>query len=136
MEAKGQGERLIEVLALRTLALQGQGKTKQALGDLERALARGAPDGYLRTVVDEGPVMYTLLEQLYQGYRTGTRVRCDPIPLAYLRRILIASQPPRARLEDRQRLNERLPEGEQLSERERDILGLLVAGHLNYDRLV
>ncbi|MEJ2207460.1 MAG: LuxR C-terminal-related transcriptional regulator [Anaerolineae bacterium] len=54
---------VIESLVLRALTLQAQGKEDQALADLERALALGESEGYVRTFVDEGPQMGRLLRR-------------------------------------------------------------------------
>lgn len=54
--------RLIEILNLRAVALQGLGKTAEALQILETSLTLAEPEGYIRIFVDEGRVMATLLE--------------------------------------------------------------------------
>jgi LuxR family maltose regulon positive regulatory protein len=54
---------LIELLALQALALQGQGATEAALPVLNRALALGEPEGYVRTFVDLGAGMARLLRR-------------------------------------------------------------------------
>ncbi len=54
---------LIELLALQALALQGQGETEEALLALDRALALGEPEGYVRTFVDLGAEMAHLLRR-------------------------------------------------------------------------
>jgi LuxR family maltose regulon positive regulatory protein len=52
---------VIEILALRALALQAQGRRSAALPDLARALTFAEPDGYVRLFVDEGEPMAQLL---------------------------------------------------------------------------
>lgn len=54
---------LIETLVLQALTLQAQVKEAQALAALERALALGEPEGYVRTFIDEGPQMGKLLHR-------------------------------------------------------------------------
>jgi LuxR family maltose regulon positive regulatory protein len=62
-KAGGRAERVIEVLALRALALQAQGDATQALACLEHALTLAEPEGYVRLFVDEGQAMNELLRQ-------------------------------------------------------------------------
>jgi len=64
-EAKGRMRSLLQVLLLRTLALQEQGDRAGALTLLERALALAQPEGYIRLFLDEGVPMITLLSQAY-----------------------------------------------------------------------
>lgn len=62
-ERKGYRRRLVEVLALKALALQQAGRLDHALGALGEALAIAEPEGYQRTFVDEGRPMSQLLYQ-------------------------------------------------------------------------
>jgi LuxR family maltose regulon positive regulatory protein len=62
-EAAGRGGRVIEALALRALVHQAQGHTDRAVDDLARAFELAEPEGYVRTFVDEGEPMATLLKQ-------------------------------------------------------------------------
>lgn len=48
---------LIEILALRALALQEQGNAATALTAVDRALSLAEPEGYIRVFVDEGESM-------------------------------------------------------------------------------
>jgi LuxR family transcriptional regulator, maltose regulon positive regulatory protein len=62
---------VVEILALKSLALQGQGKAAQALSVLESALSLAEPEGYIRTFLDEGESMHGLLrEALSRGIQT------------------------------------------------------------------
>jgi LuxR family maltose regulon positive regulatory protein len=54
--------KVIEILVLQALAHQGRGETDEALIALQRALSIAEPEGYVRTFVDEGPPMASLLE--------------------------------------------------------------------------
>jgi LuxR family maltose regulon positive regulatory protein len=54
---------VIEVCALKALALQALGDTSAALASLERSLALAEPEGYVRTYVNEGPPMAALLRE-------------------------------------------------------------------------
>ena len=53
---------VIEILVLQALALRVRGDVAAALVPLERALTLAEPEGYVRTFVDEGSPMATLLE--------------------------------------------------------------------------
>jgi LuxR family maltose regulon positive regulatory protein len=56
---------VIEILLLRALALEAQGKQEEALRTLGRALALAEPEGYIRLFLDEGTPMLVLLRQAY-----------------------------------------------------------------------
>jgi LuxR family maltose regulon positive regulatory protein len=60
--------REIEVYVLRAVALAASGKGDAALDALDRALALGEPEGYVRTFVDEGaPVRDLLVQAVARG---------------------------------------------------------------------
>ncbi len=64
-QAAEEGSRsgsLIEIQIVLALAHQLQGDLPAALTSLEAALVLAEPEGYVRTFVDEGPAMATLLE--------------------------------------------------------------------------
>nr|MBA3852087.1 tetratricopeptide repeat protein [Chloroflexota bacterium] len=64
------GERtgsLIEILTLQALAHEAQGDVPRALAPLERALTLAQPERYVRTFVDEGQTMRTLLRHAAAG---------------------------------------------------------------------
>ena len=54
---------VLEILVLRALAHQAQGDRTSALSTVERALVLAAPEGYIRLFVDEGAPMLALLRQ-------------------------------------------------------------------------
>jgi LuxR family maltose regulon positive regulatory protein len=62
-ERGGRWGVVIELLILRALALAQRGDTREAVADLERALALAAPEGFSRVFLDEGPPMQMLLAQ-------------------------------------------------------------------------
>jgi LuxR family maltose regulon positive regulatory protein len=62
-ETQGRWGHAIEVLILRALALDALGDTATALENLDRALALGEPEGYIRLFVDEGRPLAALLRQ-------------------------------------------------------------------------
>lgn len=51
----------MKLLPLRAVALQAQGRTREALGVLDQCLARAEPDGYVRIFVELGTPMRNLL---------------------------------------------------------------------------
>ena len=64
LQAAEEGARtgsVLEILVLRSLAQQMQGDIPAALASLQRALTLAEPEGYVRTFVDEGPAMASLL---------------------------------------------------------------------------
>ncbi len=66
LQAAEEGNRMgsvIEILVLLSLAHRMQGDIDAALVPLERALALGEPEGYVRIFVDEGMPMAVLLEE-------------------------------------------------------------------------
>jgi LuxR family maltose regulon positive regulatory protein len=60
-EAGGRMGRVIELLTLQALALHAQSREIEALATLERALLLAEPEGYIRAIVDVGPHMAMLL---------------------------------------------------------------------------
>ncbi len=66
-KAADRGGSLIEALLVRALAHRGHGNLAAALGDLGRALSVGAPAGYYRLFLDEGPAMGELLRAAAQS---------------------------------------------------------------------
>lgn len=69
LAAADDGERtgsLVEILVLRALAHQAHGDIPAALASLEQALALAAPEEYVRTFLDEGAPMTTLLRAVGQ----------------------------------------------------------------------
>ena len=60
-EVKARIDSVLEILIIRALALEAQGNRTEALPTLERALVLAAAEGYIRLFVDEGMPMQTLL---------------------------------------------------------------------------
>ncbi len=64
LQAAQEGARtgsVLEILVLQALVQQTQGDIPAALAALQRALTLAEPEGYVRTFVDEGPPMASLL---------------------------------------------------------------------------
>jgi LuxR family maltose regulon positive regulatory protein len=113
--------RQIEILALRALALEMQGKDADALAALQQAVELARPGGFIRTFIDLGPSMQSLLLRLAgQGFAplTGT-----------VRRILAAFPEPEQKIASGdagsriRAANARLVEP--LTDRELEVLALL-----------
>jgi len=72
VEKRGQLRRVIEVLALKALALHAMGEADPALQTIGKALALAEPEGYQSAFVDEGEPMARLLYQASaQGISPG-----------------------------------------------------------------
>jgi LuxR family maltose regulon positive regulatory protein len=121
-ESDGWGSKVIEILALQALALQGEGDTAQAVTTLERALTLAEPEGYIRTFVDEGTPMALLL---YEALPRG-------IAPDYVRRLLTAF--PIVESEQTDPSKTQVPKAElvePLSKRELEVLQLIAEGLSN-----
>jgi LuxR family maltose regulon positive regulatory protein len=118
-EKYGWGSKVIEILALQALALQEGGDTDQAMTTLERALTLAEPEGYIRTLVDEGtPMVHLLYEALSRGSTPD-----------YIRRLLAAF--PANKFAQTTPSKSQAPESEliePLSEREIEVLQLIAKG--------
>jgi LuxR family maltose regulon positive regulatory protein len=129
---------VIEILILQAEALYASDEVKQAMGHLSRALTLAEPEGYIRLFVNEGPPMAHLLEQMRR------RPPNDQSGSTHYREHLLALLG-RAHDEDVSHAAVAVPGsgtyslGEPLSERELEVLRLIVAGCSNReiaDRLV
>ena len=76
---------LIEIGALRALALAATGDEAGAVTTLAGALLLACPQGYVRVFADEGPPMAALLGRLIAAQRTGQAAA--GVPLGYLARL-------------------------------------------------
>jgi LuxR family transcriptional regulator, maltose regulon positive regulatory protein len=123
-ETSGVTGGLIEILALQALVLWANNEKEKAVSTLTRALALAEPEGFVRTIVDEGPAMAELLSVVLEAGRRG---RLDsPVPAHYLRKLLAALERDASGSAQR---GARLPEP--LSEREMEVLVLIAAGKSN-----
>ena len=119
-EAKARMGSVLEIRVLRALALEAQGDRMSALSTLERALVLAAPEGYIRLFVDEGVPMLALLRQA-QARRSVS---------GYVATLLAAFG--EQHTSDLPLLDARPgPLAEPLTEREREVLRLLLEGATN-----
>jgi ATP/maltotriose-dependent transcriptional regulator MalT len=124
---------VIEVHALRALALEAAGDRTAGLATLAEAVGLGGPEGYVRVFVDEGAPMARLLGRLATAHRAGRVALPGAVPPGYLDRLARAFQPTgRGARPPTQRDTAAVPGlVEPLSDRELQVLGLLAAGRSN-----
>jgi LuxR family maltose regulon positive regulatory protein len=121
---------LIEIGALRALALAASGEETAAVDALAEALTLACPQGYVRVFADEGPPMAALLARLIAAQRSGGAAA--EVPLGCLARLQRA-----LREQDtvpdvgRSRVTEVPGLVEQLTSRELEVLTMLAAGRSN-----
>ncbi len=129
--AQGRTGSVIEIQALRALALAAAGDENAAVDTLARALVLGYPRGYVRVFADEGPPMSTLLGRLVAAQKADHNV-ARQVPLGCLARLLRAFGEPPTAASARQGAAVAVPGlVEQLTPRELEILALLAAGTPN-----
>jgi LuxR family transcriptional regulator, maltose regulon positive regulatory protein len=116
-KAKARMSSVLEMLILRALVLRAQGERTEALAVLQRALKQASPEGYVRLFVDEGAAMLALLREA-QAYGIA-----QPNIATLLSSF--GESVPRT---PASRSGEMV---EPLTEREREILGLLLEGASN-----
>jgi LuxR family transcriptional regulator, maltose regulon positive regulatory protein len=122
---------VIEIGALRALALAADGEEAAAVDALARALMLGFPQGYVRVFADEGPPMAASVARLIAAQKADQAAARD-IPLGYLAQLLRAfGQEPAAPGTGRAAAAAVPGLAEQLTARELEILALLAAGTPN-----
>ena len=121
---------LIEIGALRALALAASGDADPAVDALAEALTLACPQGYVRVFADEGPPMAALLARLIAAQRSGGAAAEVPLGcLARLQRALGAQDiVPGA---GRGSVTAAPGLVEQLTRREQEVLTMLAAGRSN-----
>ena len=129
-DAQDRTGSVIEIQAVRALALAAAREEARAVDVLAGALVLACPQGYVRVFADEGPPMAALLARLVAAQRTD-RVAARGVELGYLARVLRAASG-----------NDTGPGAgggarpapglvEQLTARELEVLALLAAGTPN-----
>jgi LuxR family maltose regulon positive regulatory protein len=128
--AQDRAGSLIEIGALRPLALAASGDADRAVDALAEALTLACPQGYVRVFADEGPPMAALLARLITAQRSGGTAAEVPLGcLARLQRALGAQDT----APDAGRGSGTTVPGliEQLTSRELQVLAMLAAGRSN-----
>jgi LuxR family maltose regulon positive regulatory protein len=125
-EAEARTGDLIEILVLRALALWARNEKQQAVDTLGHALALAEPEGYVRTFVDEGPVMGDLLSATLEARQRGQLDPARRVPARYFAKLLAALAQEDAAPAAGQQPHEPL-----LSERELEVLALIASGESN-----
>jgi LuxR family maltose regulon positive regulatory protein len=128
---KGRQSSVLEILMLQALALAAQGNGSDALAALGQALTLAAAEGYIRLFVDEGAPMRVLLQRLDPGVVAS---RPDYVPLL-LAAFVGHPGTVHRRAEPAGQVAASLAApatlDEPLTEREREVLRLIAAGHSN-----
>jgi LuxR family maltose regulon positive regulatory protein len=126
--SQGRTGSVIEIQALRALALAASGDRAGALGTLADALVLACRPGHVRVFADEGAPMHALLAEL-SGARPGQAHPASLIDPGYLAALLRASQADAAPSRKHAGAAPGLPEP--LTDRELEVLRLLAAGASN-----
>jgi LuxR family transcriptional regulator, maltose regulon positive regulatory protein len=120
---------IIEIGALRALALDATGDQVGAIDALAGALTLACPQGHARVFADEGPPMAALLGKLIAQHTGQAAVR---VPLGYLARLHRAFNTGQATPDAGRDAAAAVPGlAEQLTSREREVLKLLATGRSN-----
>ena len=127
--AQNRAGSLIEIRAIRAMALSALGDETGATAALTTALEIGCPQGYVRVFADEGPAMAAVLGRLITAQRGDQQAA--RIPLACLARLQRAFDDGRA-TGGGPAVESRTPRLiEQLTGRELEVLAMLAAGRSN-----
>ena len=128
--AQGRVGSVIEIQALRALALAACGDNAAAVDALAEALTLGRPQGYVRVFADEGAAMRALLGRLIAAQRSE-QVPARAVPLDYLAQLLRAFDGQHGEPGPGSAASAAPGLVEQLTTRELEVLALLAAGKSN-----
>jgi LuxR family maltose regulon positive regulatory protein len=125
---------LVEIHALRALALSSLGDQALAVVALAEALTLACSQGYIRVFVDEGSTMGTLHGRLL-AMRPDQRALIGDVPVDYLARLARAFDVDAARRDPAGKKSPAIASGlvPALSDRELEVLRLLAAGKRNQE---
>jgi LuxR family transcriptional regulator, maltose regulon positive regulatory protein len=127
---QGRTGSVIEIQALRALALAARGDHAGALGALAETVTLARPQGYVRVFADEGAPMGALLTRL-SAARQDQRAPARHLDPGYLAGLLRACGPAGAAAPSRRAAAARPGLPEPLTDREMEVLRLLAAGRSN-----
>jgi LuxR family maltose regulon positive regulatory protein len=122
--SQGRTGSVIEIQALRALALAARGDHAGALGALAEAVTLACPQGYIRVFADEGAPMRALLTRLSAAQKDQRALARD-IDTSYLARLLRSSGQAGAAAAALRGMTE------PLTDRELQVLQLLAVGRSN-----
>jgi LuxR family transcriptional regulator, maltose regulon positive regulatory protein len=128
--SQGRIGNIIEIQALRALALAARGDHAGALGALADAVTRACPQGYVRVFADEGAPMHAVLTRLSAARKNQQALARDIDP-DYLDRLLRACRQAGAAPLSRRAAAPPPGMAEPLTDREVEVLRLLAAGRSN-----
>jgi LuxR family maltose regulon positive regulatory protein len=128
--SQGRTASMIEIQALRALALAAGGDQAGALGALTEAVTLAGPQGYVRVFADEGAPMRALFAQLAAA-RPGQQHPAEGIGPSYLAALVRACGPVGATPPQRRAVGAAPGLAEPLTDRELEVLRLLAAGKSN-----
>jgi LuxR family transcriptional regulator, maltose regulon positive regulatory protein len=130
-ESQGRKESLIQIRALRSLALQSAGDHPGALALLTDALSLARPEGYTRIFADEGPPMAVLLRSLVSARQRGRAAALSGATRDHLNRVVRAFGHSVGHVK---RATPAVPGSiDLLTDRELEVLGFIAAGRRNLD---
>src|SRR5262249_55653968 len=130
-ERQGRTGSLIEIRALRALALAATGDHAAATQELAAALTLASPQGHMQVFAGEGPPMAALLGQVAAAHQNGHSF-ARQVPLSYLAAVLRARDPASPKPAPGRDAAVTVPGLiEPLTSREMQVLELLAAGSPN-----
>jgi LuxR family transcriptional regulator, maltose regulon positive regulatory protein len=130
-ESQSRAGSVIEIRALRSLALHAAGDHQGALTLLAEALALARPEGYVRVFADEGPPMAALLRSLIGARQRGRAAAGSGAATEHLHQVIRALGSVSAQADKRGPAASGLIDP--LTDRELEVLRLLAAGRRNRD---
>ncbi|RFQ06033.1 helix-turn-helix transcriptional regulator [Pseudomonas putida] len=130
-EARSSGRlhRALVLQLLRAMALQRCDNPPAAYRELEEALTFAAKEGYMRTILDEGPALGHLIAQFRAGY--DSRPQQDPLLTEYLRKVIVGFGPLTHAYSWKAASSSQVADG--LTRKEIEVLMLLTEGCSNVD---
>ena len=121
---------VIEVGALRALALSATGDEAAAVRSLSETLSLACPQGYVRVFADKGPPMAALLARLVAAKRAGDAAGAR-VPLGCLARLQHALDADHSNADGAKRVIAVSGLVDQLTSRELEVMEMLAAGKPN-----